>query len=121
MIIAFNRYFPENKTIKKALIEYSGIGEEMAQQVLDRVGISGNIKLGKISRSHLSQMKEMVESSYEVDTERRAIISQKIQRLFSNSCYRGLRHKLGLPCRGQRTHSNARTSRLLSSSIRNKK
>ena len=113
MIIAFNRYFPETIKIKTALIEYSGIGKEMAQQVLDRVGVSGDIKIKKISRLNLARIKEIIEMGYDVDNERRAVVSQNINRLYSNSSYRGLRHKVGLPCRGQRTHSNARTCRLL--------
>lgn len=113
MITAFNRYFSENTTILKACLEYSGIGKRMAQQILDRAHLTSNIKIGKISASKLSEIKSIIDQNYEVDNERRVSLDKNIRNLSSISCYRGFRHYLGLPCRGQRTHSNARTSKKL--------
>lgn len=113
MITAFNRYFSENTKILKACLRYSGIGKRMAQQILDRVGLTSNIKIGKISASKLSEIKSIIDQNYEVDNERRESLNKNIRNLVSISCYKGFRHNLGLPCRGQRTHSNARTSRKL--------
>ena len=111
MITAFNHYFSEDTEITKALMRFSGIGEKMAQQTLDRVGITGHIKIGNLSVSQLTEIKAIIEQNYDIDNERRTLIAQNIKRLSSISSYRGFRHHLGLPCRGQRTHSNARTVR----------
>nr|YP_009733010.1 30S ribosomal protein S13 [Jaagichlorella roystonensis]YP_009733054.1 30S ribosomal protein S13 [Jaagichlorella roystonensis]QHU78306.1 30S ribosomal protein S13 [Jaagichlorella roystonensis]QHU78350.1 30S ribosomal protein S13 [Jaagichlorella roystonensis] len=113
MIIAFNHHFSENTQVKKALTIFSGIGKSMAIQVLDRVGVIDHIKLKNLSASQLAEIKAIVEQNYEIDNERLAIVTQNIKRLSSITSYRGFRHNLGLPCRGQRSHSNAKTIKRL--------
>ena len=111
MIAAFNNYFSEKTKILKACTKISGIGKKMAQQVLDRAGITADLEIGKLTAFQLSQIKTIFEQSYDHDHELRVLIKQKINRLSSISSYRGFRHYQGLPCRGQRTHNNARTCR----------
>ena len=113
MISAFNHHFSEKTKILKACTKITGFGEKMAQQALDRIGITTEIEIAKLSASQLSQIKLIIEQSYDIDNELRILTTQNIGRLASISCYRGLRHNIGLPCRGQRTHSNARTCRRL--------
>ena len=117
MITAFNNYFSEKTEILKALLKFSGIGKKMALQALDRSGISSRIKIGNISASQLAGIKAIIEQNYDVDNERRVLIKKNIWRLSSISSYRGFRHNLGLPCRGQRTHGNAKTIRRLKSKL----
>ena len=113
MIIAFNHHFSENTQVKKALTIFSGIGKSMAIQVLDRVGVIDHIKLKNLSASQLAEIKAIVEQNYVIDNERLAILTRNIKRLSSITSYRGFRHNLGLPCRGQRSHSNAKTIKRL--------
>ena len=113
MIAAFNYYFSEKTEILKACAKIPGIGKKMAQQALDRAGITSDVEIGKLSVFQLSQIKEIIEQSYNTDHEVRALTKQNINRLSSISSYRGWRHYQGLPCRCQRTHSNARTCRKL--------
>lgn len=113
MITAFNHYFSENTEVKKALTIFSGIGKNMAKQVLDRIGVIGHMKIKNLSASQLAELKAIVEQNYEIDNERLTVITQNIKRLSAITTYRGFRHTLGLPCRGQRSHSNARTAKRL--------
>ena len=113
MTTAFNHHFSENCEVKKALTIFSGIGKNMAIQVLDRVGIIGHIKIKNLSASQLAEIKAIVEQNYEIDNERLTVITENVKRLASIASYRGFRHNLGLPCRGQRSHSNARTVKRL--------
>ena len=113
MISAFNNYFSPDTKILNACTKISGIGKKMAVQALDRAGITKNIPIGKLTSSQLSRIKAILEQNYDIDNQLKALTRFSIARLTSLSSYRGLRHNLGLPCRGQRTHSNARTCRRL--------
>ena len=113
MILAFNQYFPEKTLLLTACTKVPGIGKKMAGQLLDRAGITKSIVIGKVNRSQLSNLKAIMEKSYVTSNLLRSKTLLSISRMKSISSYRGLRHSLGLPCRGQRTHSNARTCRRL--------
>ena len=113
MISAFNHHFSEKTKIINACTKITGIGKRMARQALDRAGITTDIEIEKLSASQLSQIKAIIEQNYDVDNELRVLTRQNIGRLSSILSYRGWRHNMGLPCRGQRTHSNARTCRRL--------
>lgn len=117
MTTAFNNNFSEKTEVLKELLKFSGIGKKMALQALDRSGISSRMKIGNISAPQLAAIKAIVEQNYDVDGERRAFVQKNIKRLSSVSSYRGFRHNLGLPCRGQRSHSNARTTRKFKSKL----
>ena len=111
MIIFFNRWFPEKTEIFNALIQIEGIGKTMSKQILDYVGVSNKIQIGNLSSSQLSKIKQVIDKNFYIQQELEAFNNKNIKRLSSIACYRGLRHNLGLPLRGQRTHSNARTCR----------
>ena len=113
MISAFNNHYSEKTKILEACTKVSGIGKKMAVQVLDRVGITKNLEIGKVKFSQLSQIKALFEQNYNTDNRLRAVTKQNIAKLSSISSYRGWRHSIGLPSRGQRTHSNAKTCRRL--------
>ena len=113
MITAFKTHFSEKTEILKACTTISGVGKKMAQQALDRTGIAKNTVIGKLSASQLSQLHATIEQNYDIDIALRILTKQNIARLSSISSYRGWRHYIGLPCRGQRTHSNAKTCRKL--------
>ena len=111
MISAFNLHFSEKTKIKEACKKISGIGKKMALQALDRAGISTSIEIQLLSASQLSHIKSIIEQNYNTDSELRTLTKKNIARLLSIRSYKGRRHSLGLPCRGQRTHSNAQTCR----------
>ena len=113
MVSAFNNHFHEKTEILNALTKIVGVGPKMGIQALDSAGVTKNIAIGKLSLSQLSHLKSITQEAYDIDNELRFKTKSCISRLSSISCYRGLRHYLGLPCRGQRTHSNARTCRRL--------
>lgn len=113
MITAFNNHFLEKTKIKQACLEISGIGNKMVYQVLDSVGISHSVKIGLLSSAQLSRVKDIIEQNYDTDSQLRVCVTKNIAKFCSIQSYRGRRHTRGLPCRGQRTHSNARTCRRL--------
>jgi small subunit ribosomal protein S13 len=100
---------PDNKAIWIALTYLYGIGRYTAQQILKEAGIDGNTKAGKLTEDELSRVTQIVDRNYVVGGQLRRQIAQNIARLRDISCYRGFRHKKGLPVRGQRTRTNART------------
>jgi small subunit ribosomal protein S13 len=100
---------PDNKAIWIALTYLYGIGRYTAQQILKEAGIDGNTKAGKLTEDELSRVTQIVDRNYVVGGQLRRQIAQNIARLRDISCYRGFRHKRGLPVRGQRTRTNART------------
>ena len=111
MITAFNYHFSGKTEALKACTKISGVGKRMAQQALDRIGIGSHVKVGKLSASQLSKIKAVIDQNYDTNSELLSLVKQNIDRLSSISSYRGFRHYQGLPCRGQRTHSNAKTCR----------
>lgn len=100
-----------NKQVKIASTRIFGIGPKKAIQVCDRLGLSDNIKVNKLTKYQFDQIIEIMSQNYLVDSELERVIQRDIKRLISIGCYRGFRHNAGLPLRGQRTHTNAKTSR----------
>ena len=100
---------PKNKKIKIALRYVYGIGPTKSQQVLKNTGIDPEKKASDLSEEEISQIASFVQANYRIEGELRREVSQNIRRLIDISCYRGSRHKKGLPVRGQRTRCNART------------
>ena len=113
MVAPLKTHSLEKTEIIKICTKISGIGKKMAQQVLDRVGVTRDTPIVKVTASQLSQIESVIEQNYDTDATLRAITKQNISKLSSISSYRGWRHYTGLPCRGQRTHSNAKTCRKL--------
>jgi len=100
---------PKNKMIKISLRYIYGIGPKKALQILDSVGISPEKKASALSEEEISQIATFVQANHKTEGELRREITQNIRRLIEIGCYRGSRHKKGLPVRGQRTRCNSRT------------
>ena len=100
---------PNQKAIWIALTYVYGIGRHTAHEILGEAKIDENTKSGKLTEDELSRITQIIERSYVVGGQLRRQISQNIARLRDISCYRGIRHRKGLPVRGQRTRTNART------------
>jgi len=100
---------PRNKHIEISLTYIFGIGRTSARKICDKAGIEWNTKTERLSDGEVVRLREIIESDYRVEGDLRRTISQNIKMLMDIGCYRGLRHRKGLPVRGQRTHTNART------------
>lgn len=100
---------PKNKRIEIALTYIYGIGRSTAKKILAEAGISPNIKTDDLTNEQITALRRIIDTQYKVEGELRTEVAMNIKRLMDMGCYRGLRHRRGLPVRGQRTHSNART------------
>jgi small subunit ribosomal protein S13 len=100
---------PVNKTIWIALTYVYGIGRHTSEQILKEAGIDNNTKAGKLTEDELSRITQIIDRNYVVGGQLRRQVTQNIARLRDINCYRGFRHKKGLPVHGQRTRTNART------------
>ena len=92
-----------------ALTYIFGIGKSSSIKILDQAGISQDIRMKDLTESDITQIRSIIEKDHEVEGDLRRGINMNIKRLMDIGCYRGLRHRRGLPVRGQRTHTNART------------
>ena len=100
---------PNNKPVWIALTYVYGIGQHASKQILKEAGIEETVRAGKLAEDELSRITQVIERSYTIEGQLRRQISQNIARLRDIKCYRGIRHRRGLPVRGQQTQSNART------------
>ena len=100
---------PDNKTIEIALTSIYGIGRVSARNILDRVGIPYGKRVHELTTDEAARIRSVIDADYETEGELRQRVFQNIKRLKDIRCYRGLRHKAGLPVRGQRTRTNAYT------------
>jgi len=100
---------PRGKKIEVALTYIYGIGRDSARKILEKAGITSSTKSEVLNDQEVARIREVIEREYKVEGDLRREISTNIKRLMDLGCYRGLRHRKGLPVRGQRTHTNART------------
>ena len=100
---------PNDKSIWIAMTYIVGIGKHTSEKILKEAGVDKNIKAGKVTEDELSKITQIIDRSYIVEGQLRRQVSQNIARLRDIACYRGIRHRKGLPVRGQCTQSNART------------
>ena len=100
---------PTNKRVQIALTYIFGIGRTKAREICDKVGLPDEQRVNELSDSELARIREMIDNDYRVEGDLRRDTAMNIKRLMDLGCYRGLRHRRGLPVRGQRTHTNART------------
>ena len=100
---------PTNKRVIIALQYIHGIGPKNAEEIVKKVGIEDARRVNQLSDSEVLQIRETIDRDYTVEGDLRREVSMNIKRLMDLACYRGLRHRKGLPVRGQRTHTNART------------
>ena len=100
---------PRDKRIEIGLTYIFGIGRKTAQEILASTGVNPDIRVKDISEDDLQKIRESIDKNLTVEGDLHREVSQNIKRLMEIGCYRGLRHRKGLPVRGQRTHTNART------------
>ena len=100
---------PTNKRVEIALQYIHGIGPARARQIVDKVGIDQARRVSQLTDAEVLQIREAIDRDYQVEGDLRREVAVNIKRLMDLACYRGLRHRKGLPVRGQRTHTNART------------
>jgi len=100
---------PKRKRVEVGLTYIYGIGRSSSQQILAKLNIDPSTKTDDLSESEINSIRKLIDSEYKVEGELRTQVSMNIKRLMDMGCYRGLRHRKGLPVRGQRTHTNART------------
>lgn len=100
---------PRNKRIEIALTYIYGIGRTTAQRILAESGVSPETRTDSLTEAEVSKIREYIDKNIKVEGDLRRDVSMSIKRLMDLGCYRGLRHRKGLPVRGQRTKTNART------------
>ncbi len=102
---------PNEKQLGTALTYIHGIGPSTSAQIVQEAGMDPTVRVRNLSESEISQLREIIERKYRIEGDLRRERSQNIKRLMDIGSYRGLRHRKGLPVRGQRTHTNARTKK----------
>ncbi|WCT72937.1 30S ribosomal protein S13 [Sphingomonas naphthae] len=112
---------PTNKRVEIALTYIHGIGPAKAKEITAKLGIEQQRRVQDLSDQEVLQIRETIDASYTVEGDLRRQVAVNIKRLMDLACYRGLRHRKGLPVRGQRTHTNARTRKGKAKPIAGKK
>jgi len=112
---------PTNKLVVIGLTYIYGIGRKKAEEICAKVGIPANKRVNDLTDDETLKIRELIDESYHVEGDLRREVSLNIKRLMDLGCYRGLRHRKGLPVRGQRTHTNARTRKGKAVAIAGKK
>ncbi len=112
---------PTNKRVVIALTYIHGIGNALSRNICEAVGIDETKRVNEISDAEIMSIREHIDSKLMVEGDLRREKSMNIKRLMDLGCYRGLRHRRGLPVRGQRTHTNARTRKGPAKAIAGKK
>jgi small subunit ribosomal protein S13 len=100
---------PTNKRVEVALQYIHGIGPKRAKDIMSKVGLDDARRVNQLTDQEVLQIREAIDKDYRVEGDLRREVAVNIKRLMDLACYRGLRHRKGLPVRGQRTHTNART------------
>lgn len=112
---------PRNKRVEVALTYIYGIGRPRAKSICAQVGIPSDLRTDALTDEHIAGMRALIEANFKVEGDLRRDIGQAIKRLTDINCYRGTRHRKGLPVRGQNTRSNARTRKGPKKTVANKK
>ena len=112
---------PRDKRIEVALTYIYGIGATRAKEILEKTGINPDIRVKDLTDDQEAQLREVIEKNYIIEGDLRREVGMNIKRLSEIGCYRGLRHRRGLPVRGQRTKTNARTRKGPKRTVANKK
>jgi len=100
---------PREKAVRVALTYIYGIGNSSAERICDEAGVSPSTKTFDLDESEVVRLRNVIQGQYKVEGDLRREVQQNIKMLMDIGCYRGFRHRKGLPVRGQRTHTNART------------
>jgi len=112
---------PTNKRVVIALTYIHGIGNKFAAEICEKIGIPPERRVNEMTDAEVLQVRETIDRDYQVEGDLRREVSMNIKRLMDLGCYRGLRHRRGLPVHGQRTHTNARTRKGPAKAIAGKK
>ena len=112
---------PTNKRVVIALQYIHGVGPKIAKEIVAKVNLPAERRVSQLTDAEVLQIREMIDRDYMVEGDLRREVSMNIKRLMDLGCYRGLRHRKGLPVRGQRTHTNARTRKGPAKTIAGKK
>jgi small subunit ribosomal protein S13 len=112
---------PDNKRLEISLMYIYGIGRRLSNEVCAKLGLDPNMKAHKLNEDEIAKINALLTSQYVVEGDLRRQIQNNIKRLISIHCYRGMRHRTGLPVRGQRTRTNSRTRKGKRKTVANKK
>ena len=112
---------PTNKRVVIALQYIHGVGSRTAKEIMEKVNLPAERRVSQLTDAEVLQIREMLDRDYMVEGDLRREVAMNIKRLMDLGCYRGLRHRRGLPVRGQRTHTNARTRKGPAKTIAGKK
>uniref|UniRef100_UPI0035CBC3BC 30S ribosomal protein S13 n=1 Tax=uncultured Sphingomonas sp. TaxID=158754 RepID=UPI0035CBC3BC len=112
---------PTNKRVVIALTYIHGIGNTKAKEIVTKLGIPDTARVQDLTDQEVLHIREAIDADYTVEGDLRRQVAMNIKRLMDLACYRGLRHRKGLPVRGQRTHTNARTRKGKAKPIAGKK
>ena len=102
---------PREKKVEIGLTYIFGIGRAIARQILEKTGVSADLRVRDLVDADVNKLRQVIEKDYRVEGALRTEIAMNIKRLMDIGSYRGIRHRRGLPVRGQRTHTNARTKK----------
>ena len=112
---------PDNKRLEISLTYIYGIGRKLSNQIIDKLGLSKNMRTREMNEDQIAKLNAILQSEYTVEGDLRRQVQNNIKRLIGIHCYRGQRHRLGLPVRGQRTRTNSRTRKGKRKTVANKK
>ena len=112
---------PDNKRLEISLTYIYGIGRKLSNEIIQKLGLSPNIRAQKLTEDEIAKLNAVLQSQYVVEGDLRRQVQNNIKRLISIHSYRGMRHRLGLPTRGERTRTNSRTRKGKRKTVANKK
>src|SRR3990167_2783795 len=112
---------PDNKRLEVSLTYIYGVGRRVSNQIIEKLGLDKNMRAKQLTEDQIAQLNAVLQSEYVVEGDLRRQVQNNIKRLVGIHCYRGLRHRLGLPVRGQRTRTNSRTRKGKRKTVANKK
>jgi small subunit ribosomal protein S13 len=112
---------PRNKRVEISLTYIHGIGHKSAQDILKKLGISPSTRAQDLNDEQENAIRRLIDADYTVEGDLRRLVQSNIKRLMDLGCYRGIRHRKGLPVRGQRTKTNSRTRKGPKKTVANKK
>ena len=112
---------PDNKRLEVSLTYIYGVGRKLSSDIIDKLGLDRNMKALNLKEDEIAKINAILQSEYTVEGDLRRQVQNNIKRLISIHSYRGMRHRLGLPVRGQRTRTNSRTRKGKRKTVANKK
>lgn len=112
---------PDNKRLEISLTYIYGIGRKLSNDIINMLGLDANMRANRLTEDQIAQLNTVLQSKFTVEGDLRRQVQNNIKRLISIHSYRGLRHRLGLPVRGQRTRTNARTRKGKRKTVASKK